>query len=239
MIFDNINITEQLKNERAKFPSLLNEVNDLLLTSSKKDEAILNRLKEGNDNDIHDVVLLQKDAENIYSIKEIESICVTYRLRFLDSKHFKMEFPYDAVVRINEFEKQYNTKIKRFKIIAPHKAFDLMDVNQDPLLFAQLSNNTFYLLHQWGTDLKWYRKYLFFPVRSIYTYFYSIIVLAFLFSFSFPFQWLQVQRDNEIYIRVWFAMHCTIGFFFFIIFLGAITQSSFSSMSWKSKYFNE
>ncbi len=240
MIFDNVNLTEQLKKERLKFPSLLSEVNDLLQKSADADETVLKRLKEeGSNNDISTIRLKDEDAENIYSIKEIEKICITYRLRFLDSKYFKMEFPYDAVIRINEFEKRYNTKIQRFKIIAPNKAFDLEDINQDPLLFAQLGNNTFYLLHQWGKDLAWHRKFVYFPVRNIYSYFYFIVALAFLFSFSFPFEWLQVQRDNEINIRIWFAMHCTIGFFFFSIFLGAISQTSFSSMSWKSKYFNE
>ncbi len=239
MIFDSVNISERLKSERAKFPSILYEVNGMLLKSSQNDEEVLYRLKEGGGNNAEDIQLSEIDADNIFSINEIKSVCITYRLRFLDSKHFKMEFPYDAVARINEFEKQYNTKIKRFKIIAPYKAFDLMDVNQDPLLFAQLGNNTYYLLHTWGNDLSWHRKYLYFPVRNIYTYFYSIVVMAFLFSFSFPFSWLQVQRDNEFNIRIWFAVHCTIGFFFFILFLGAISQSSFTSMNWKSKYFNE
>lgn len=239
MIFDKVNITEELKRQRTKFPPLIEEVNELLFKSAQNDEEIVNRLKDIADKNSEEIKIADSDVQNIYSLKEIQNICITYRLRFLDSKHFKQQFPYDAIARITDFEKRYNTKIQRFKIIAPDKAFDLEDVNQDPLLFAQLGNNTFYLLHQWGTDLAWYRKYLFFPIRNIYTYFYSIIVLAFLFSFSFPFEWLQVQRDNEIYIRLWFAMHCTIGFFFFILFLGAISQSSFSSMSWKSKYFNE
>ncbi len=239
MIFDKVNITDELKKQRAQFPSLLKEVNEVLLQSAHSDEELLNRLKDNRDAGTEEIIIAENDLDNIYSINEIEKICINYRLRFLDSKYFKQEFPYDAIVRINEFEKRYNTKIKRFKIIAPDKAFDLIDVNQDPLLFAQLSNNTFYLLHQWGKDIVWYRKFLFLPIRDIYTYFYSIIVLAVLFAFSIPFSWLQVQPDNEMYIRLWLAMHCTIGFFFFILFLGATSQSSFSSMSWKSKYFNE
>ena len=241
MIFDNVNITNELKKKRTEFPPLIEEIEMLLFQSAENDAQVLNRLteKETNSRTSEEIKIDVADIENIYSLKEIENICITYRLRFLDSKYFRQEFPYEAITRINEFEKRYNTKIKAFKIIAPIKAFDLIDVNQDPLLFAQLGNNTFYLLHQWGKDLSWYRKYIYFPIRSIYTYFYSIIAAAAIFAFSIPFSWLQVQRDNELYIRLWFTMHCTIGFFFFILFLGASSQSSFSSMSWKSKYFNE
>lgn len=239
MIFDNVNITEELKRERKRSPSLKDEIDAILSVSANNDEQILSRLKNGDDDKKNYISISETDKENIFTISNIEKICINYRLRFLDSKYFKNEFPYDAIIRINEFEKRYNTKIKKFKIIAPDHAFDLADANSDPLLFAQLSNNKFYLLHQWGNDLAWYRKYLYLPIRNIYTYFYSIIILAAIISFSIPFEWFKVERNNEIYMRMWLTMHCTIGLFFFILFLGATAQASFSSMIWKSKYWNE
>jgi hypothetical protein len=239
MIFNKINITQELKTERQKMAAALEKANSILESSAQKDSNILDRLKKENDNGIQYIEIQKEDFENIYNIEQIRIICINYRLRFLDTKHYKYEFPYAALLKIKEFEKRYNTTIEKFRIIAPHKAFELQDENQDPLLFAEIAPNNFYLLHQWGNDLSWHRKFLYFPVRNMTTYFYSVMAAAIIFAFSIPFSWYNVERDNEFYMRVWFSAHCFIGFFFFIIFLGAIMQTGFSSMNWKSKYMNE
>jgi hypothetical protein len=239
MIFNKVNITDELKAERLKSLSTLDNAQSLLESSAKKDENVIARLKGENENNENDLLIEKADLENLYNTEQIKTICINYRLRFLDTKYYKYEFPYEAILKINEFEKRYNTKIKKFRIIAPYKAFELQEANQDPLLFAELSSNKFYLLHQWGNDLAWYRKFIYFPIRNIYTYFYSVMAAAIIFAFSIPFSWYNVERDNEFYMRVWFSAHCFIGFFFFIIFLGAIGQTGFSSMNWKSKYMNE
>jgi hypothetical protein len=239
MIFKKVNIAEELKTERKKMASVLDKAQALLNSSSVKDTNILNRLKTGNDDTRELVEIHEEDFENIYTIEQIKTICINYRLRFLDTKYYKYDFPYEAVVKIREFEKRYSTTIKNFRIIAPHKAFELQEQNQDPLLFAEISKNNYYLLHQWGNDLAWYRKFIYFPIRNIFTYFYSVMAAAIIFAFSIPFSWYNVEKDNEFYMRIWFSTHCFIGFFFFIIFLGAIMQTGFSSMNWKSKYMNE
>ena len=209
-----------------------------LAASAKMDEQVLSRLKGGIEPVIGDEDFL-KNNKDVFTLKQIENICITYRLRFLDTKYFKHEYPYEAVSKIKEFEKRHNTRIKHFKIIAPDKAFDLQDCNQDPLLFAQLDKDRFYLLHKWGSDLSWYRKFLYFPARTIYTYFYFMLAVAAIFAFTVPFEWFQVKPDNILYMRTWFTIHCFIGIFFMGIFLGATMQTSFTSMNWKSKFMNE
>lgn len=237
MLFDKVNIKEELIKERSI--CLKEEAKKLLDASVKADKDILQRLKDSDEHIDSSTLHVTDRPDQVYSFSEIERICIRYRLRFLDTKYFKHEFPYDALMQIKEFEKHYNTKIKRFKIIAPDKAFDLQDCNQDPLLFAQLADGRFYLLHQWGNDLSWYRKFLYFPLRSIYTYFYFMLAVATIFAFTVPFEWFQVKADNIMYMRTWFTVHCFIGLFFMGIFLGTIGQKSFSTMNWKSKYMNE
>jgi hypothetical protein len=236
MLFDKVNIYNELLKERER--TLLEEAAQSLEIAAGKDKEILERL-HGNEEGSFPGMETDKEPEKIFSMRQIERICITYRLRFLDSKYFKQEFPYEAISRINEFEKKYNTKVKRFKIIAPDKAFNLEDCNKDPLLFAQLDNDRFYLIHKWGNDLSWHRKYLYFPARSVYTYFYFMLAVAALFAFTVPFSWFNVAEDNIMYMRIWFTVHCFIGIFFMGIFLGATMQTSFSSMNWKSKYMNE
>jgi hypothetical protein len=246
MIFKPVNIIQELTSERNKASGLLENATALLQSSSRKDELVIKRL-HGNGNvelcdgpsSENDIQLEKRDLQNIFDIQQIKTICINYRLRFLDTKYFKHEFPYEAIIKINEFEKHYNTKIKKFRIIAPDKAFELQEENQDPLLFAQLSDNRYYLIHQWGSDLAWYRKFIYYPIRDIYTYFYSTLIAAIIFAYSIPFSWYQVERDNEFYMRTWFSVHCFIGLFFFNIFLGAVAQTGFSTMNWKSKYMNE
>jgi hypothetical protein len=239
MIFNKVNITDALKTERVKILSALENADDLLRLSALRDENILIRLKTGGDDENNFPEIRNEDLDRIYNLAEIKTICINYRLRFLDTKYYKYEFPYEAILKISELEKQYNTTIKKFRIIAPHKAFELQEENQDPLLFAELPGNKYYLIHQWGNDLAWYRKFIYYPVRNIFTYFYSTMFAAVIFAFSIPFSWYNVERNNELYMRIWFSAHCFIGFFFFIIFLGAIMQTGFSSMNWKSKYMNE
>ena len=234
MLLKDVNIKDELLKEKF----LTDEIDIILNNEVKKDKNVLDRLKKTEHSNATST-LPNLNSNLIFSINQIEKICVTYHLRFLDSQYFKSEFPYEAIMAIKKFEKENSFTITNFKIIAPSSVFDLKDVNQDPLLFAQLPNNKYYLLHQWGNDLKWYRKYLYYPIRNVYTYFHSIIALSLLVALIIPSSWLQVQQNNEIYMRVWLTLHCTIGFFFFIFFIGATVQASFSSMSWKSKFYNE
>jgi len=74
-------------------------------------------------------------TQNIYHIDQIKHICITYRLRFLDSTFFKSKIPDEAVYKIKALEKEHQTQLSGFKIIAPSKLFKLENAD-DPLLFA-------------------------------------------------------------------------------------------------------
>ena len=107
------------------------------------------------------------DTDKIYHIDQIKEICIDYRLRFLDSKFFKGEIPQEGISRIKALEKAHNIEIKGFKIIAPSKLFRLED-KDDPLLFAPIGNQYFYLIHRWGNDLHPLRKaFLFQTFKNI------------------------------------------------------------------------
>jgi hypothetical protein len=237
-MFHHINLQRELENERSKYGDIMDEVADLLKKSAEQDEEILQRLKKPKGELLDLDMLDESDKDKVFSLYQIKRICVKYRLRFLDSTYFKSEFPYEAIQKIKQFENKYQVKVEKFKIVAPDDVFDLEDVNKDPLLFAQLSDGKYYLIHKWGQDLAWYRSILYYPIRSIYTYFNSIWVLAALFSFAIPFSWLQVEKSNEITMRLWLTIHCFIAFFFFILFLASTTNKNFSENNWKSKYFN-
>ena len=96
--------------------------------------------------------------------------------------------------------------------MAPSKAFDLENINKDPLLFAQLNDNTFYLIHQWGHDLAWYRRLLTWPLQNFKTLMIFLMTVCFLFAFSLPSSIMHIfTLQSEIYLRLWLTIHTFIG----------------------------
>lgn len=240
MLFNPVNIEKALKKERQylqknKNQDLMDEVNAILRQSENEDLFILNRI-QGNASAISEMDCLF-NKEKIYSLSEIKSVCEKYRLRFLDSKYFKGEIPYEAISAIKLLEKKNQIKFNSFKIIAPAGLFKLEDAHQDPLLFASLGNGNYYLIHKWGNDLSWYRKILSYPLRNLYSFFTSIFILSALLSFSVPETWLNMPMGS-LTLRIWLTVHLFIGLSGFSIFLGSTMQKNFSSNVWDSKFFN-
>lgn len=72
------------------------------------------------------------ETERIYHISDIKKLCVDYRLRFLDSKHFNGTFPAEALDAVKDFEAAQGREIKGFKMIAPAGMFKLAEKDKDP-----------------------------------------------------------------------------------------------------------
>ena len=238
MIFSRINIRKALIKERGHQQELLRQANVLLNKASIKDENVISRLKQ---NSTDKYLLLPKNinSENIFSIEEIKQICIKYRLRFLDSSYFKSEYPYAAISEINDFEIKYGIKINSFRIIAPSKAFDLQNINKDPLLFAKLNDKSYYLIHQWGNDLAWYRRILSWPFQNFKTLIITLSIICFIFAFSLPSSIMNIfSFQSEMYLRIWLTVHTFIGLLGITLWLGISFDKTFSAHSWDSKYYN-
>jgi hypothetical protein len=87
------------------------------------------------------------ETHRIFHLTQIRAVCIDYRLRFLDSRFFKNGIPEEAVSKISTLEKTHQVELRGFKIIAPSKAFQLLSYD-DPLLFAPIGNDYYYLIHQ-------------------------------------------------------------------------------------------
>lgn len=237
MLFSSINIKKELIKHRSNQPELLKEAQEILSEEAERDKEIVSRLKRNNHHD--GLQISVDDIGNIFSIEDIRHICIRYRLRFLESGHFKSEYPYDALSEIKAFEKKYNTKIESFHIIAPSEAFALENINKDPLLFAQLSDRSYYLLHQWGTDMKWYRKILAWPVQNLKTLLLSLFAICFMLSFALPDSLMHVfTYQSSMYLRIWLSIHMFIGLTGFVLWAGVSYDKTVSEMNWNSKYYN-
>ena len=230
MIFSPLNIEKELIRERLRQEKLINTAQEILEQSVQADEKILQRLRSTEAEKQLDITLDDEDRKRIFSITDICKVSIRYRLRFLDSAHFKAEFPYEAVAEIKTFERKYGLQVKNFKIMAPDHAFNLENINKDPLLFAQLTDNTYYLLHKWGHDLAWYKKYLFFPLQNPVLFFGTLLLLCGLVSLSVPAAWMNVVMNftGEVYLRIWLTLHLFIMFTGLCIWAGLAFDKNFS-----------
>ena len=85
------------------------------------------------------------DRNKIYHLEQIKKVSINYRLRFLDLKYFKNKLPESAHQDIQQLEALHETHLSGFKIMAPSALFRLEKAD-DPLLFAPLGNDFYYLL---------------------------------------------------------------------------------------------
>ena len=106
------------------------------------------------------------DKNKIYFINDIKKTCIDYRLRFLDSKLFKGEFPNSTIEKIKKFKINQRLNTVDLKVMAPSKLFKLKN-SDDPLLFCDLGNDYYYLIDKWGNDLSYFRKISMWPFKSL------------------------------------------------------------------------
>lgn len=176
------------------------------------------------------------EADKVFHIKQIEQICVDYRLRFLDVHFFKSSIPSEALYQIERLEEAHDTSLENLKIMAPSKLFKLENAD-DPLLFAPMGNGYFHLIHKWGNDLHPLRKLLMKPFKCIENFVIFILALSFLVTYILPLHLF----TNEPLTSVHFALVFLFTFKSIVgiaIFYGIALGKNFSENIWNSKYFN-
>jgi hypothetical protein len=239
MLFSKINLLTELIRERETQQALLNEVHRILQESSERDEDVLRRLRMKDADLNFSLHLSEKEKERIYNLESIRNICVRFRLRFLSTAYFKSEYPYAAVAEIKAFEKKHSVSLTEFYIAAPDHTFNLENVNKDPLLFARLDDGTYYLIHQWGKDLAWHKRFTLWPLQSFRNCFIFLWIVATAFSFLIPSTILQVPSfEGEIYLRSWLSIYIFITLLASVIWVGFTFDKTVSDKNWNSKFYN-
>tara|TARA_B100000989_G_C19473986_1_gene442024 strand:- start:382 stop:1107 length:726 start_codon:yes stop_codon:yes gene_type:complete len=233
-MLSNINIKKELELVQSKQENqVLKLVNDQLLNDQKIENSIKNNLNQCAPTNFNPD-LVDYNINDVYDIDAIKSIAVKYRLRFLPTKYFKNEIPQEAIFKTKNLEKKNNTSIKNFHILAPATSFDLEDVNKDPLLFAPLSNGKYLLIHQWGTDLSWFKRFTAIPLKSLESMLISVGVIAFLIAMITP-TWL-ILNSAEIDMG-YFGYHRMAWFMYAYILICSITTFiCFSQNIYPSEY---
>lgn len=240
MLLERINLQrelELLRRKEMKERQILEEVKKILENEPGSEEDILRRISEGSSGGTvkNQLVFELLESGRIFHEDQIRKICIDFRLRFLDTKFFKGELPQEAVTAVRELEKNHQTSLQGFKIVAPAKYFRLENAD-DPMLFAPLGNGYYYLLHKWGTDMHPLRKLLMWPLRDLE----NLLIFCFLSSFLLSFGirevfFSQFRESSQFLIIFMYSFKSVIALIFFY---GISLGKNFSSGNWNSKFYN-
>ena len=233
-----VNLANQLKKIRQKdFDDLqwTNQVNEILNSYIPSEIRIKETLASQNSGTTNDFNFESLDTSRIYHLDHIKKLCIDYRLRFLDTKYFKSKFPDEAISEIKRLEDKHQTELKGFKIIAPSKLFKLENAD-DPVLFAPMGNDYFYLIHKWGNDLH--------PLRKFFMWFFkgfeNLVLLTFLISlfltFLVPDGLFGKEYSVSNFLMIFLFMFKSVAAV--VIFYGFALGKNFNTAIWNSKYYN-
>lgn len=238
MILKGTNIEHKLQNIRNKkgnSEQILAEVRQILQEDALKESKISDQLSSNSNARANDFDFDLLETDNIFHIDQIKDICIDYRLRFLDSSYFKGDIPQEAISKIKHLEAAHDTELNGFKIMAPSKLFKLQD-KDDPLLFAPIGNDYYYLIHKWGNDLHPLRKLFAWPFKNIANLVFVVLLISYFVTLMVP-EGLFSKKNTtaEFWIIYFFMFKCIASI---VIFYGFALGKNFNPVIWKSKYFN-
>ncbi|QAA80754.1 hypothetical protein EI546_02970 [Aequorivita sp. H23M31] len=238
-MFSRIDIREKLLNlrtQRIKEENILDEVYHIFRENEKQRQLIEKALNTKSNTDAgNDFDFDLLDSRSIFHLNDIREICVTYRLRFLDSHYFKGEIPEEAISKIRDIENKHQTKLGNFKIVAPAKLLKLENAD-DPLLFAPIGNGYFYLIHKWGRDLNPFRKLLMWPYKNFDNLTFTVVFLSVILTILSPMHWFSQSPNAGNYIFLFLIILNGVGGL--VLFYGIAKGKNFNNDIWNSKYYN-
>lgn len=125
--------------------------------------------------------------ERVFHISQIEGICKKYRLRFLPTRLYRGVIDNELPTRISTFEIAYDIKCndRNTRIVAPIESFELEKKPKDPLMFYEINDEYFYLIHKWGNDLSLGRAILPLFENSLFCWLSIPLVFSALFLIGF------------------------------------------------------
>jgi hypothetical protein len=176
----------------------------------------------------------QAGVSAVYSLQEIKKVSVIYRLKFLETKFFKREIPYEAVLKIKDHNRQFGKELNQFRILAPTDVFNKSAKETTALLFACTEDDNYFLIHQWGKPLKWWRKILYWPLRSLETLLITVFMFTLTVTLSLPTWVITLDPRAEYWsgYRVAAFLHIFIFNMGFTTFIAFAFTRNFSSSIW-------
>lgn len=236
-MFKQTDIQQQLsrfrKKQEDRGDNLVSEAQRILKQDLFTEKKILSHLGQYN----RSFELLDEESLDdrfIFSPAEIKKVCIHYRLKFLESKVYKPEIPYEAILKIKGLNSQFHKDIKEFKIMSPAGAFTEKENVQEAVLFAGTNYGNYYLVHRWGQPLPWYRLIRYWHMRYFENLFFTVIAFTLLLTLSLPIGFITLDNKAD-----YWSGYRAAAFFHLLIFNMGVTAyttfafaRNFSSTVW-------
>ncbi len=188
-MFRGYGIKEELQKHKAKAMEpddfIIEEVHKILEANLFKEKTILNNLKSYNKSfaQLNENAL---DRSLLFKHEELKAICINLRLKFLDSQAYRFDVPYEAILKIKQLNEDQKKDLDGFKIMGVAETFRKKSYNTNFALFAPTIMGNYYLIHQWGAKLKWYKKLMAFPLRNFEVLMATVITFVFILTMCLP-----------------------------------------------------
>lgn len=237
MLLNTINLERELLTRRKKFKSekaIMEEVKAIFAKNDFERNKIHETLQEKSSTIQNDLNFDLLDTDKIFHLEQIKKICIDYRLRFLDSNIFKNEIPEEAITKIRILQKEHNTTLNGFKIIAPSKSFHLLNYD-DPLLFVPIGNDYYYLIHKWGKEMNSLRRWVVLPFKNLWYFTVTSILISILISMLVPENNLSKTVPLASVIVFLFAFKSIFAVFAYYFFM---MGKNFNEEIWQRQYYN-
>lgn len=164
------------------------------------------------------------DAIRIFSREEIRQIAVNWRLKFLTSKLYRPEIPYEAVLMIKDLNREFGKELSSFFILSVPEAFREKVCEEEALLFSETSAGNYYLIHRWGKALAPRRRWLYWPMRCFENLFITVLFVTLCMVLSLP-TWL-ITLDHKA--EYWSGYRAAAFFHLLIFNMGVTTYFTFA-----------
>jgi hypothetical protein len=240
-MFKNVNLKDALENERQlandRFAlQVAYRAFDILNEEVYREREIQKRIFSTSAVKLANSIHLEESR--VFQLSEIKGLCIKYRLRFLEASKFKNALPYEAILKVKKLEQKLGKELSSFRIVAPAESFVLEDCEKDPLLFASMADGSFYLIHQWGKDMHWSRKWLMFPSRNVYTLGSTILSTSLMLALMIPTSFIEHSVSGNAGIaRLAFFLWSFIGISSLVACAGLALCKNVSTEEWNSPFF--
>jgi hypothetical protein len=235
-MFDSINLKNELEKQRSKWVSeenVLDFYKNIFKEVDVERNATLTALNSSSAKIQNDFIFDELDTNAIFHISDIKKICVDYRLRFLDTVHFKDNYPEEAISKIKDLENIHNTQLGGYKIVAPMDVLKLIKAD-DPLLFAPMGNGFYYLIHKWGNDVNPFRKLKYWSIKNIENLGIALALVSIVFTaLTYPFFFTKPASFGYLLMLFMFYFKGAVGMVFILC---GSSGKNFSEYSWQSEY---
>lgn len=238
-MFSKTDIEQQLvkyRNKEISPDQILDEVKAILAKDEDERERVKSKLAQPSIQKENAFNLDLLDTDKIFHVQNIKKLCVDYRLRFLASHYFKGTIPEETITKIQHLEKAHHISLEGLKIMAPAKLLKLENAD-DPLLFAPIGNDYYYLIHKWGNDLHPFRKLLMWPYKNFENLIFTLFIISIFLTAITPMQaFTKGEVTQTEYLLMFLFMFKAVGGI--VLFYGFAKGKNFNTAIWDSKYYN-